>query len=454
MTALKNIQRKTRPFLFYIPLTAYFIVFILAMYLVWKWVNMQAALPGNSFTAIIVLLLKVTLYTTAFFLIFSFLSTLIPFIFLLLAKRTGKLKGNIGLSQNGTLSNGIPEMQLEISPIMKPIFGFLKFRLKYNEENYSDKFLPVTQTGFTIFKKKYTAIFPWQLPEIREYAIQEAWIYLEDMFQFISFTVSLPMQDQFQYPPGKAAIPDISLTANITDEDNHRVDELKKIEGEYLNYKHFEGQDDVRRIAWPVYARSRELVVRIPETLDTYASQVYIYASFYSGFTAENSSLPGKQFLNYYKTILWNLVNDVLGKGFKLTFLTEQNKYPDAPQDESQLKSLIINQQWQQQDTPPAFVRLQNASAIIVSSLCPIDEIRDLLFQRKDETLFIFVRLSNVIKRNQLLNLLSWVFIQQEKNDKEKARAAWALSLTRFSILENEKKIMNLFQENSKTIIL
>lgn len=452
--AISFMQRKTRPFLFYIPFTVYFSIYIIALFLLWLLVNKQAHLPESSFTAIITLLLKVTFATAAFFLLFSFITTLIPFVYIWLVKKRGKLVCNFGLTENNPSANGIPQMALSIAPVVKPLFGFLKFRLRYNHENFSPKFQPISQSGFSIFQKKYSAVFSWQLPEIREYAVQEGWIYFEDLFQFFSFALSLPLQEQFNYPPGQKNIPPVSIPANKTDEDNHRVDELKKVEGEYLNFKHFEGQDDIRRIAWPVYARSRELVVRIPETLDTYASQVYVYTSCYSGFPGENNSPVGKHFLNWYKTIIWNLIKDIQEKGFRLTMITDQHPHPDDPQELTELQSLIITQEWQLALSLTDFVHVQNASAIIISSLCPVEQVQDLMYRRKETTLFILVKLSTVIRRNHLLHLLSWLFIQQEKNEIEKARTAWTLSLNRLAILDNEKKLQTLFQQNSKTLIL
>ena len=88
----------------------------------------------------------------------------------------------------------------------------------------------------------------------------------------------------FNGPPLKAT-GNIIVQPKKTEETNMRIEEMRKVEGELLNYKNFETNDDVRRIVWKIYAKNKELVVRIPETNDPYASHIYFYASFYNAIS-------------------------------------------------------------------------------------------------------------------------------------------------------------------------
>lgn len=452
--SFNTISGKAKPFVFYIPFTFYFLLFGAGTFLLWKYIQTSAALPGNSFSEIILLLLKVILFCIIILLSFSLLTVLISCIYIFIVKKREKLQTRFIMSSTNDEMISRPMIQLEIHPILKPAFGFIKFRVRYNEKMYSIKFLPAEKHLFSFFSKKYTALFYWDLPEIKTYQVQEAWIYFEDLFQFFSLAVSLPVNDQFYNPPPTREIPPMTVTPRKTDEENQRVDEIRKMEGEYLNYKHFEGHDDIRRIAWPVYARSRELVVRIPETLDTYASEVYVYASFYDGFHAKNMPAVQILFLNYYKTFLWNICRDIQQKGFKLNFISEEQEQFSTEQEEIDTREKIATHQWQNEQSPQTFIQLNKAAAVVISSLSPVDEIRQLMYQRNESTVFIMIRLSSAIERAGILHFLSWLFIQQEKNDAEKYRAGWQLSTSRFAILENEKKLALLFKENSKTIIL
>lgn len=452
--SLHALSGKSKPFVFYIPFTFYFILFAAGTFLLWKYINVAAAMPGNSFSEIISLLLTIILFCVIILLIFCLLTVVISFLYLLVVKKRGKLSAHFTTSSNHDQLANRPFIQIEIQPLVKPAFGFLKFRIRYNEKMYSIKFQPVEKNAFSFFSKKYMASFFWDLPEIKTYEVQKAWIYFEDLFQFFSIAVPLQVNDNFYNPPPAREIPAIQITPRKTDEENQRVDEIRKMEGEYLNYKHFEGQDDVRRIAWPVYARSRELVVRIPETLDTYASQVFVYASFYSGFQTENIPAVQILFLNYYKTFLWNICRDIQQKGFQMNFIPDINDQPGKENVTEDTREKIAGHAWQNEQTPQAFIQLKNAAAIIISSLCPVDEIRELIYQRNESTVFILIRLSNAIQKAGILHFVSWLFIQQEKNDAEKYRAGWQLSAARFAILENEKKLVSLFNENSATIII
>ena len=88
------------------------------------------------------------------------------------------------------------------------------------------------------------------------------------------------------------------------------------MEGEYLNYKNFENNDDVSRIVWKIYAKNKELVVRIPEIMDPYASHVYLYASFFTSFNVAGSTPVEVPFLNYYKAMIWTLYQNLVKQGF------------------------------------------------------------------------------------------------------------------------------------------
>lgn len=452
--SFNTISGKTKPFVFYIPFTFYFILFGLGTFLLWKYIQASAALPGNSFSEILLLLLKVILFCILLLLSFSLITVLISCIFILIVKKRGKLQIHFTMSSTNDQLISRPMIQLDIHPVLKPAFGFLKFRVRYNERMYSVKFLPVEKNAFSFFSKKYAALFYWDLPEIKTYQVQQAWIYFEDFFQFFSLAISLPANNQFYNPPPSREIPPMTVVPRKTDEENQRVDEIRKMEGEYLNYKHFEGHDDVRRIAWPVYARSRELVVRIPETLDTYASEVYVYASFYNGFNTENIPAVQILFLNYYKTFLWNICHDIQLKGFKMNFISEEQEQPSTEQEEKDTREKIATHEWQHEQTPQTLIQLNKAAAVVISSLCPVDEIRELMYQRNEATVFILIKLSGAIERAGILHFLSWLFVQQEKNDAEKYRAGWQLSTTRFAILENEKKLVTLLKESSKTMII
>ena len=74
-----------------------------------------------------------------------------------------------------------------------------------------------------------------------------------------------------------------------------------------MNYKDFESGDDVRRIVWKIFAKNKELVVRIPEVINPYASHLHFFASFQNSMIAADSNYAAGM-LDYYKDIIFNTI--------------------------------------------------------------------------------------------------------------------------------------------------
>src|SRR5690606_36307087 len=110
-----------------------------------------------------------------------------------------------------------------------------------------------------------------QLPDIKEYELRGGFIFFEDMLHLVSLTVAQPVNGHFYQPPvlyGEED--DTGVFPKKTESMDVRIDEMRRVEGEYLHYKDFEPGDDVRRIVWKVYAKSRNLDVRMPESFEPY----------------------------------------------------------------------------------------------------------------------------------------------------------------------------------------
>ncbi len=149
-----------------------------------------------------------------------------------------------------------------------------------------------------------------------------------------------------------------------------RIDEMRKVEGEFLNYKNFETNDDVRRIVWKIYAKNKELVVRIPETNDPYASHVYFYASFYNNISNDFYKKFNDVFLNSYKTIVWNVFEQLYSQNNSIKYITDQEVKSVYADDELQkIKYIISTSVWQQSKDIASYFNNQYGSVICISSL-------------------------------------------------------------------------------------
>lgn len=112
------------------------------------------------------------------------------------------------------------------------------------------------------------------------YDVEEVQLQFCDMFRLFGIPYTLLARQQFYTLPQIQKEKAVVAQPNTTEEQTERIEIPKPSEGEYINYKDFETGDDVRRIVWKIYARNGQLVVRIPETKDPYASHLYFYASF------------------------------------------------------------------------------------------------------------------------------------------------------------------------------
>ena len=174
------------------------------------------------------------------------------------------------------------------------------------------------------FSMHTKGLYNWPLKNIKEYDINSGIIYFEDFFQFFSFTGKLPSNSNFFNGPPIKTTGALVVQPKKTEETNMRIEEIRKVEGELLNYKNFENNDDVRRIVWKIYAKNKELVVRIPETNDPYASHIYFYASFYNAISNDVYEEFNEVFLDNFKTVIWNIYDQLSRQNALIQYIPDQ----------------------------------------------------------------------------------------------------------------------------------
>lgn len=449
----KNIRGFGRPTIFFIPFTFYFVLFSAAILAANYWLSTNEE-ASNSFADIFKLLFKTASWFLIIILSVALLSVTVSFFIFLINRKKNIIRFSIKTSS--VVSNdALQKIYISVSPVIKPLLGFIKLRLLYDDKIYSKKFVLAEDRQRALFPTHFAGDYQWQLPEIREYHVQKLIVYFEDFFQFFSFTLSLPLQDRFYTHPSEPPVKPISISPRKTEDTSTRIEELKKVEGEYINYKNFENNDDVRRIVWKIYAKNKDLVVRIPEVLDPYASHAYLYPSFYNSFDIAGNTTTEIFFLNYYKTVLWGVYKQLGKQGFALRYIADQQTPAQTFNDEQQaIEYGIATSKWQQDKTLKSFVSSKDASVVIISSLSDANDLQLLLDNYSGSTVFIFIKLSNSLQRSYLMGWIKWLFIQQEKNELEVYNSKWRLSLLRSKVLQNEKKIQAMVEKYSKTVVI
>lgn len=438
---------------FYIPFTIYFIVFALAAFIGYKMLDNEQLNAFSSFADIFRLLLRVALGFTVTIISIAFIPVLISFLYFKYHQRKTGIRFNISTDVRESELNQKQTVSLSISPVLKPFFGFIRLRLLYDQKHYSKKFSLLENSRRKFFSTTIEGTYHWTLPQIKEYHIEKAVLYFEDIFQFFSIAVNLPASSHFFTQPVSKSIKDLNVLPRKTEETNTRIDELRRVEGEYLNYKNFENNDDVRRIVWKIYAKNKELVVRIPEIIDPYASHIYLYASFFSAFNIEGNAAVDVPFLNYYKVVIWSVYENLVKRGFEVRYIPDQEVAKNNAADGQQLvKYRISTSIWQHVKDIQTYVKVNDASVVIVSSLSDADEVKDLMENNGKDITFVFIRLTDSFKNQNIIDWVQWMFLKNQKDDIDVYKRSWALSPLRSKIKENEKKLAEMIEISQQVI--
>ncbi len=446
---INGFRNRLREAAFYIPFTLYFFLFVVAASAAWKYLNNKPYDSFSAFADIFALLLKVAFFFGLILLATALVSVLISVFYFLYKRRKNSIDFKLSTDLKESELNQKQIVRLFISPLLKPIFGFVKIRLQYDETHFSDKFQLLEKAQHQMLNNKIEGTYHWPLPQIKEYHVQKAILYFEDFLQFFSIAVDLPASNHFFTQPTALQKPGLAVKPRKTEETNTRIEELRKVEGEYLNYKNFENNDDVRRIVWKIYAKNKELVVRIPETLDPYASHVYLYASFYSVFNVLGSSPVEVPFLNYYKEMLWTLYQNLVKQGFEVRYVPDQETARKNLSDKQQLvKYSISTSHWQTNKDLNTYCKTSDASVLVISSLSDAGQVQELAERHGNDINFIFVKLTDSLNRQNMFDWVQWLFVQNEKNDMERYKTAWSVSVgLRSKIAENEKKLQQILKK-------
>ena len=441
---------------FFIPFRFLFLLLITALLAASYWLKKTRLLPETSYTAIIDLFITVAIAFIAAVFTISFLTAIIPWLVFLVNKRKNKISIKVKTVSKQNLISERQQVGINLSPVFRPIFGYIRLRLHYDDENISPKFSLInSQSKTQFFSSSLNGIFNWHLPEIKEYKVSTAIIYFEDMFQFFSFAATLPAQDNFFTQPENTYSNELKVQPKKTEDTNTRIDQIRKVEGEFMNYKNFEHHDDVRRIVWKIYAKNKELVVRIPETNDPYASHVYFYASFYNAMGTGLYKDFYSILLNYYKTMIWNAYYQLSKQNVLIKYIPDQEtKTTFADDTLEKIKYIISTSEWQTQKELYHYFKKEEASVLCISSLINAGDIENILDKTGKDVVIIFVQLSNTFNGLKIKDWLQWIFVKPQDDGINKLRLAWNLSPFKRKIIKNENKIITLLNKSESDILI
>lgn len=450
MQKLLSFLRKTG---YYTPFTLYLLAFASVLIPGYLKLRHLGRLPDSAYTEVFRLLLSVVLFFSISIILFGLLTVLSAFIYFKWQQRRGGIRVQLRTSPR-TDTGKRQQVELELHPVLLPLAGFIRIRLFYDGNRVSPKITPAGKHN-SFLKLRFRGNFVWELPEIREYRIDQVLLYFEDFFQFFSMASAIDAGSRFHIGPVSQDVRALRASPRKTEETETRIEELKRVEGELINYKSFETNDDVRRIVWKIYARNKELVVRVPEILDPYASHIYLYASFYSVFKDAYSSMLDVSFLNYYKTMCWSVYSQLSAKGLEVRFLPDQEIPPanwSLPAE--QVNYALSVSKWKHDQGLKDLVKPGHASVLIVSSLSDPDEVSEFAGRYGNDISIIFIPLSDALSENGFSNWLKWLFVENEHDADASQRTRWSLSPLRYQLKAREQELLSIIQSASKSVVL
>ncbi|MBL7852659.1 MAG: DUF58 domain-containing protein [Cyclobacteriaceae bacterium] len=276
--------------------------------------------------------------------------------------------------------------------------------------------------------------------------VEHVLITFVDMLSLVSLPVTIDAVQQVYTLPRAQAPQRVVAQPHSTEEQKHRIDVPKRVEGEYVNYKEFETGDNIQRIVWKIYAKSGQLVVRIPEIKDPYASHLYFYVSYYNGLKREEGAFE-KEMLNVYKDYVRSLFEALSRNGYEVRIPADQEVPHLAGVGEKKRELFQITAaDWQQSNTPAAFVSPGKAAFVCLPSLVPASEVAALMKRLPEAVPMVVVKLSEAIPSPFRFTVKD-IFFAPEPQPADKLSKPWLVSGLRRDLLRNEKELESLLRQ-------
>ncbi|PQJ09388.1 hypothetical protein CJD36_019275 [Flavipsychrobacter stenotrophus] len=406
----------------------------------------------SSLMPFIILMGKMTFMLLAFIVIISVLSTIATWIYYLIQKSNGKLLTvDFNIESRKGRKNRL-FLYASLPGAIRPLLGFVKGRLIYDDNQMTDQFSLMSgqRKERSIWRLAITGKSNIVLPDIKEYDLKGGFVYFQDMLHLFSLAVPQPISGHFYQPPVLMQEQDADVYPKKTETLDVRIEQMRRVEGEHTNYKDFEAGDDVRRIVWKVYARNRELVVRIPEMFEPYASHLNYYASFFAD--VKDSWLDDgylKEMLNYYKNNVWTVYDTLSKKEWQMSFVPDQEfTVADEADDAAKTARIISNSEWHKDKSLSEYFSPKNGTVLCISSLTDPHDLANLLERCDASTVVYFVKVSQVFKHYAALNLLSRLIIRPPQDRLSKLRTRWLFSPMRLQVNKREQAIEALLKKS------
>lgn len=453
---LKQLKRRLQAAWQYFPLTPNALLCGAAAWLGWRLLYQpvpKGEIP-SSFTPFVILLGKLIFWFALAIVLLSLISTLAAYAYYLWIqhKHQTLLQLEFELEQRPNKKNRL-YLIATLPGALRPLLGFIKGRLWYDDYMLTDSFALLTKKQKVNLSSGAAASGKNRLylPDIREYEIKGGFIYFQDMLHIFSLAAAQPLTGHFYQPPTLTGAYHNEVNPKKTETLDVRIDQLRRVEGEYLNYKDFENGDDIRRIVWKVYAKNRELIVRVPELYEPYASHLHLHASFYAAVkTAWLSDDYLSEMLNYYKNCVWTIYDTISAKDWEVRYIPDQLiQLPEQLSNQEQVARTITNSNWHTDKNLLQYFNPRTGAVLIISSFTDPAELSELLNRCDNTTVIYFIRTSRIFRSLAPLHWLASIIIRPATDRLSRLRSRWLLAPLRPQVLKREKELKEILRKST-----
>lgn len=418
----------------------------------------QRSVPTNpdepsAFLPFALLMLKISMWFILAIVGLSLLSTVATWAHYLWLKHTKGASLQLKFeTETRDGKNGKLYLHALLAGARRPLLGFVKGRLFYDDYSLTDHFslLSNQKKEKSLWRAAITGKSRLLLPDIKEYELKGGFIFFEDMLHLFSLAVSQPIAGHFYQQPVLLEEADKDVFPKKTERTDVRIEQMRRVEGEYLNYKDFEAGDDVRRIVWKVYAKNRDLVVRVPEMFEPYASHLLFYASFHA---AVKTTWLGeellKEMLNHYKNNVWTIYDTLARKDWEMRYIADQAFHtPEHFTPAERDARIIANAGWQTDTSLSAYFNARKGAVLCISSLTDPEDLRNILEQCDSGTVVYFIKCSEVFRHAVAWHWFKRLMLLPPDDRLSKMRTRWLLSPIRSSIRKRERLLEEILTKS------
>jgi len=411
---------------------------LLALYLIFRsTLDFFAADEASSYSAVAILLIRIFLAVTVGLCCTALFTVLFAFLF------------------NFWKRHRLPEVELEqvnsrtskfsIQSFILPLLGNIRVQLYLNGRQATVNTNFSTEGMLTFYMNGH---LNWEVALVDLYRVNAIVIYHSDFLGLLQLPIRLSLQTTHVKWPEVSEILPKKAPISETLSEKFRVEEQKKIEGEYLQYKSFEQGDDIRRIVWNIYARNRELVVRQPELKNPYVSHINFIPVFKTEDLRWIPEAIQQNFLSEFKTKLWQYYSEFSASGIDVR-LTRTDHPSNFLLDKMAIRHAITESFWEIDDQQKTQTKKRLNAVFLINPFLP-DRWLDEILAVPDVNLIYFSFASLELNKRSWMERL---FLKDNHPIRSKWKG-WYLSPFYRNLIEREKSRLQRMKKLSNVTIV